>query len=304
MLAQIEHSGCDTCQKNSYADIDDLYLGGKSHIDSLWQASQNLKCDDRFYDVFSNADNRRHLADFCERLTGIITAEAKLLSEHMGHIPAQSLESMTTRIEKLKDIAWCIRREILQNLEKIIDLCPDLDQSPSPETVRIFKKINAVLNSLDRLEVRGRDSAGISLMFVLNKAVFEKFKKSLKQQNLDGRMEERCNRDALVNQGISVHHIVKDREDEQIAVALTYKVANEIGSLGDNIQFLRRQISDDTVLQILAACPTEFDTVSAHTRWASVGAITEANCHPCGQPDYRKFDGRHPYHPRLFKRRY
>ena len=28
------------------------------------------------------------------------------------------------------------------------------------------------------------------------------------------------------------------------------------------------------------ACKAEFDTVSAHTRWASVGAITEANCHP------------------------
>ena len=54
----------------------------------------------------------------------------------------------------------------------------------------------------------------------------------------------------------------------------------EIGSLGDNIQFLRQQIAHDTILQILAACQSEFDTVSAHTRWASVGAITEANCHP------------------------
>ena len=32
--------------------------------------------------------------------------------------------------------------------------------------------------------------------------------------------------------------------------------------------------------KFLLTCKTEFDTVSAHTRWASVGAITEANCHP------------------------
>ena len=61
---------------------------------------------------------------------------------------------------------------------------------------------------------------------------------------------------------------------------MTYKVANEIGSLGDNIAFLRHQIANDLILQVLVACPAEFDTISAHTRWASVGAITEANCHP------------------------
>ncbi len=117
-------------------------------------------------------------------------------------------------------------------------------------------------------------------------------------------MEKRCNRDALVNQGISIHHTRKDKEGEQIAVAMTYKVANVVGSLGDNIHFLRRQIADDAVLQILAACPAEFDTVSAHTRWASVGAITEANCHPVDNLSCRKYSGKQPHHPRLFKRRY
>ena len=58
------------------------------------------------------------------------------------------------------------------------------------------------------------------------------------------------------------------------------KIALEIGSLGENVQHLRRQIAQDPVFQILATVPAAFDTVSAHTRWASVGAITEANCHP------------------------
>ena len=225
-------------------------------------------------------ENLDYLKDLHESLAGIISDETKSLSKRMGHIPAKTLELMITRVEKLKDIAWCIRREIINNIEKIKDLCPDLKPSSTPETLSIFKKINAVLNSLDRLEVRGRDSAGISLMFVLSKADFEKFEQSVKQAKLYDRMTERCNRDALVNQGISIHHIRKDGAGEKVAVAMTYKVANEIGSLGDNIQFLRRQIADDAVLQILTGCPAEFDTVSAHTRWASVGAITEANCHP------------------------
>jgi len=280
MFAQIAQSGYETCNTVNDTDIDGHYLGGKSHIDSLWQAIQNLKCADRFYAIFTNSNDRRQLTDFCDRLAGIIVAEAQLLSERMGLIPVQSLELMTARIEKLKDIAWCIRWEIINNVAKIKDLCPGLNQSSSPETVAIFKKINAVLNSLDRLEVRGRDSAGISLMFVLNKAEFDRFEKSAKQANVYKQIDERCTRGALVNRGITLHHSRKAGKGEKIAIAMTYKVANEIGRLGDNIQFLRQQIAHDTILQILVTCKAEFDTVSAHTRWASVGAINEANCHP------------------------
>ena len=61
---------------------------------------------------------------------------------------------------------------------------------------------------------------------------------------------------------------------------MVYKIAAEIGSLGDNIRFLRSQIKNDRILQIIAAAPHTFHTVSSHTRWASVGAITEPNCHP------------------------
>ena len=159
---------------------------------------QNLKCADRFYAIFSNSNDRKQLADFYDRLTVIITAETQLLSERMGRIPAQTLELMTARIEKLKDITWCIRWEIINNVEKIKNLCPGLNQSSSSETVGVFKKINAVLNSIDRLEVRGRDSAGISLMFVLNPAEFDKFENSVKQANVYiEQIDERCTRGAL-----------------------------------------------------------------------------------------------------------
>ncbi|MCK7511532.1 MAG: hypothetical protein MZV70_50815 [Desulfobacterales bacterium] len=58
-------------------------------------------------------------------------------------------------------------------------------------------------------------------------------------------------------------------------------MAVEIGSLGDNIRFLRRahrRRRDSACAR--AASRLQFHTVNAHTRWASVGAITEANCHP------------------------
>jgi glucosamine--fructose-6-phosphate aminotransferase (isomerizing) len=280
MIMKIERLGCEACKDNDYTAIDDHYLGGNIIIDSLWQAVQSLKREDYFLAIFTNLNDQKHLADLCDRLTAMVEAEAKLLADHMGRIPAQKVELMAAQIEKLKDIAWCIRREILDNIKKIGDLCSGVDGPTTSGAIGFFKKLNAVLNSIDRLEVRGRDSAGISLVIVLNRVEFDKFIQSLKQAGIYDRLNQRRNRDTLVNRGISIDRLHKDTEKEQIAITITYKVADEIGSLGDNIIFLRRQISQDPILQIVAACSAEYDTFSAHTRWASVGAITEANCHP------------------------
>ncbi len=280
LVASMARLGCEAYRKDDFAGLDEDYLGGKDLIESLWQRIQALKCDEPFFVIYTDPKERQLLHEVGERLAGIVTTEAKILADHMGRLPARKVELMAAGIEKLKDITWCIRCEILDNLKKIDALLNGSQKQPPPSVVNAFKKINTVLNSIDRLEVRGRDSAGISLMFVLKPAEFDIFEKSLKQKNLDRQLQERCGHDTLANRGISVHRIQKDTGDDQVAIAVTYKVANEVGSLGDNIAFLRRQIADDPILQDLAACPVEFDTVSAHTRWASVGAITEANCHP------------------------
>jgi glucosamine--fructose-6-phosphate aminotransferase (isomerizing) len=280
LVKVIKRQGCKTCRDNDFADIEGSYLGGKDLIESLWQGVQTFKSEDHFFAIFSDSKQRRHLQTVGERLTDVFEAESKMLTDHMGHLRAPKVELMAARIEKLKDISWCIHREILDNIKKIDALLNGSDQQRQPSVVNTYKKINTVLNSIDRLEVRGRDSAGISLMFVLSPAEFDKFEHSLKQANIDHPLQERCNHDTLANRDVSIHRLQKDTGDDQVAVAMTYKVAKEVGSLGDNITFLRNQIANDPILQDLATCQSKFDTVSAHTRWASVGAITEANCHP------------------------
>jgi len=280
LVKPIECQGYKACHKNDFSGLDESYLGGEDLIESLWQRVQAIRCEDPFFALYTDPAERKLLHIVGERLSAIVETEAKILAQHMGRLPAPKVELMAARIDKLKDITWCIRSEILDNLKKIDALLNGSQKESQPSVVSSFKKINTVLNSIDRLEVRGRDSAGISLMFVLNQSEFDKFEQSLKQKNLDSQLQERCRYDTLVNRGISIHRVQKDTAEDQVAVAVTYKVANEVGSLGDNIAFLRRQIANDPILQDLTACPVEFDTISAHTRWASVGAITEANCHP------------------------
>jgi glucosamine--fructose-6-phosphate aminotransferase (isomerizing) len=280
MITHIQDQGYAACEEADADTFDIRYLGGESLIDSLWQAVQSFKSEDRFFSIFANADDEKHLENLGERLGAVIGAETKLLADHLGRLAAQKVELMTARIERLKDIAWCIRNEVINNINRTKDLCRGLSHPPQPGAVAVFKKINAILNSIDRLEVRGRDSAGISLLFVLSTVEFDKFETSLRKANIYNRFEQRCNRDTLVNRSINIHRRRTDTDQEQVAVSIVYKVANEVGRLGDNIHFLRRQIADDPILQQLVDFASDFDTVSAHTRWASVGAITEANCHP------------------------
>ena len=279
-VGRIRAHGWADGKNAGFSGIDNQYLGGDALINSLWQNVQDLKAENRFFALYTDSDDRNFHQNLAEQLNRIIENEDRILTDNMGRIPQQQVELMTARIEKLKDTVWCINNEILNNISQIKDLCRGLSQPAEPATIGVFKKINTVLNSIDRLEVRGRDSAGISLIFILQPSEYDKFEESLKAANIFDRLKNRCDRSTLKNRGISIHRRNGDAGPEQVAISLVYKVANEVGSLGDNISFLRRQIANDPILQTLVACRTEFDTVSAHTRWASVGAISEANCHP------------------------
>ena len=278
MAGQIEASGYQSCQQTDRWN--DCYLSGSQKLDALWRRVQALKTDAQFFSVFSDEKAQNQLEGLSNHLGAIIQTETDLLAEQMGRLSAELVDLISNRIEKLKDIAWSLESDILSNTKKIRNFLAHSPEPPSLPSVNMFKKINVVLNSIDRLEVRGRDSAGISIMFIFDPPEFQKFEAALTQAGIRDQFKDRCEPDPLINGGINCQPSTQTDGKKQVAVAVTYKIALEIGSLGDNVQYLRQQIANDPVFQILATIPALFDTVAAHTRWASVGAITEANCHP------------------------
>ena len=64
-------------------------------------------------------------------------------------------------------------------------------------------------------------------------------------------------------------------------LSFVYKAAAEIGELGDNTRALRAAIRGDAAARTgPSADPDARCTVLGHTRWASVGVISQANAHP------------------------
>ncbi|MFA6012118.1 MAG: SIS domain-containing protein [Desulfobacteraceae bacterium] len=278
-LETIEKLSFSICS-NRNLSLHDHYLGGPNLISEFREKTRDLNRDDLFIDIFFNVDTYLALSTMAERLQTLISVERESLEIQSGILPPKDVDVLTSRIETLLDIHWCLVKEIFSNIKKVKDLAKPIHDAPSKPMVMVFKKINSVLNAIDRLEVRGRDSAGLSLLFTLSKDQYETFKKKLTDETLASQLSKRTSGDVLLNNSISIHELKDENHVKRVGLGFAYKIAAEIGSLGDNVHFLRHSISIDPVLQVLASLPNLNHTVSAHTRWASVGAISESNCHP------------------------
>ncbi len=268
------------------------YLGGEENLRLLLEKTVLLKSENNFFNLFFNEKQAEKLTQTAEILKKTIKTERENLKSAMVDIEAHEAEICISRIESLEDASWCMKKEILENIRKVSALVTRHEKNEKQKKYKAFKKINTVLNSLDRLEVRGRDSAGISLLFVFTKENFEKFRQGMIDSGLSMNLRQRTNKPVLTNNCITIHDTFTSeycaKKDEHlnngnthfVSIAIVYKCAAEIGALGDNISFLRNQIRNDQILQLLTEYNYNFSSISAHTRWASVGDITEANCHP------------------------
>ncbi len=200
-MAETIQTHCfENCKKNGY-DLDTHYLGGRQLMDDFLKSAHRLKSKEQFFTIFTRQDAQQELIKITDSLNRIIASEAQLLSTKMGHLATRDVEVLSARIEGLKDIVWCLSSEIGDNIENVKHLMAANGEPPNQQALGIFKNINAVLNSIDRLEVRGRDSAGISLFFMLDQKNYKAFRSTLANSNLLEQLEERSQQNVLVNNG-------------------------------------------------------------------------------------------------------
>ena len=269
--------GYQACHREGNFQTDG-YLGGSPHIESIRGATEKLKQNDFYGELFQNEKQRQALEKITETLAEIIHRESRLLIKSIGKLDTQSTDRVTKSLNTLQDVHWCMEREILASIKGVESLMPE-PTSVRKESLQMYRNINTVLNGIDRLEVRGRDSAGISIMTTLDTEQYQRLQETIKKEKLEKHWTQRADQTVLTDGGIRFAEVHVDRQPA-VTVAVVFKVAAEIGRLGDNVRAIRQTIQQDKILHALLKIPNRCFSVNAHTRWASVGAIIQANCHP------------------------
>ena len=204
-----------------------------------------------------------------DRLTAGIEARADAVEGALDHAESlgstAELELVNAALVRLRDAAWAIRRDRLPTAARVAELA---GSDPGLAAIEAYLSLQQVLSAIDRLEVRGRDSAGIHVLVHGHGLDLEA---PSVRALLDGRDDD----PRFVSGAVRV-------ADGHLA--FVYKAAAEIGELGDNTAALRAAIADDALLRLALSGPTAEALVLGHTRWASVGIISEPNAHPvCGE---------------------
>jgi glucosamine--fructose-6-phosphate aminotransferase (isomerizing) len=261
------------------------YLGGLPAQEAMEQELFRMKGEEAFGKVFYDTGEIVGLSLLSEKMKAFLAVEERLLEEQAGRILTADLEAVNHGLVVIRDLIWGLDKDILQNVEKICRLAGAGGVADvAPEALPKYRKMNFLLNGLDRLEVRGRDSAGIQISFVASDAgAFGGIMTALREKGQGDELDRRMAPGDLANGSITCSPVVAggggtgDR-----AISFTYKTAEIIGELGRNVRELRRQIATDRLFHAFARLPVAFETALTHTRWASVGSITEENCHPIG----------------------
>ena len=251
------------------------YLGGRELLHTLEGLILDLKKDP--LNRFSH-NGSSDLTALSNAMNSFLSGEDILIEETAGRFPTREMELINESLEVLKDAAWALGKDILANLEKTIELAGPAYKTLSGEAAGIYWRINLLLNSLDRIEIRGRDSAGIEISFCPeNRKSLDNIIKTLKADGLYDDFLKRTAPGDLLDGAITLSGL---SSDDDPLLTFTYKRASVTGALGENTRHLRERIQSDGILRTCINGGTGHETLLAHTRWASVGAINVENCHP------------------------
>ena len=194
-----------------------------------------------------------------DQLDAVASAEERRLENDA--VIGPELEQANATLIRLRDVNWALRNDRLRTAQAVAGLA---QRDAGAAELAAFTSVQQTLSALDRLEVRGRDSAGLHL-YVWNHGL------DFADPAIARLVDERSTDPLFTSGSVRVADGV---------LSFVYKAAAEIGELGDNTRVLRTAMTNDVLLHLALRSPDARLSVLSHTRWASVGIISEPNAHP------------------------
>ena len=232
--------------------------------------------------VLALADRHEVVAAIGARLDQLDRYAEQVEAELAGQVPdTDALERSSAASIRLRDALWAIRRDRLRTAREV-DALAGRDASAAARAG--YLAIQQALSAIDRMEVRGRDSAGLHV-FVWNHSL------DVDDPAITATIAERS-RDRLFQAGSM--RLVAGPAGPDTVLSFVYKAAAEIGELGDNTTAMREQIAGDDLLRLAMSGAQAEVSVLGHTRWASVGIISEPNAHPVNSEELELSGGELP----------
>lgn len=213
--------------------------------------------------VMALADRPQLVADITVRLDQL-DARADAVDDDLANdtFPAAELESRSAEAIAVRDVLWALRNDRLRTAREVTALA---GREATTGSLATYLAIQQACSAIDRLEVRGRDSAGIHV-FVRDHAL------DVDDPDVSAALDHRSTDPTFPSGSVRVV--------DGGVLSFVYKAAAEIGELGDNTAELRAAIAADDLLRRAVANHTARASVLGHTRWASVGIISQPNTHP------------------------
>ena len=217
-------------------------------INKLFELSSRYKSDVNFLQYFKYSDERKKIK-LCKNL----------LIKYLKKNSRRNRDNKNLEhVEKIQDIIWFLDTELTKRYQFVKKF---IKKNNYTDQFLIFlKTLNSVINSINYLEIRGRDSLGLMFNISLKK----------NKENISWIKKK-------YNYKKNFIKITKNF----ISLNIIYKTCNIFGSLGDNSKEILKKIRNDySFLKLLKSGNYENINIIAHTRWASVGKVNLENTHP------------------------
>ena len=227
-------------------------------IDELFKFSEMYKSDINFLNYFESQSEQQTI----KKIVKIFREKYEsYIENNITNTKQHETNSWQDDRDKILDTIWFLEDELTFRYNFVKSFLDDEKKHQNlRHSLQFFKTLNTIINSINLLEMRGRDSLGLCFQFVLelNEANLEWYKTTKIENHFLS---------AIVGNKIVIHAI--------------YRTFNRIGVLGENSKVVLHQLrADKTIMDLIKSGRYDSISIVAHTRWASVGSVNQQNVHP------------------------